>query len=355
MKKKRLLFFVGNLNKRAGTERVVIQVMNSLHDFYDINVVSFEAYKLEQGFSLDKNISIISIRDEGFKRGFFNESLKLRRIVKEINPDIFISVESMLTLFSFPSTIFTKVKLINWEHFNFNNRAGSRKRPIARRIALLFFDLIIVLTDKDKNEWQKHFGFSKVQRIYNPMPVKFDNGFNVNSKRILTAGRLVKEKRIDKLLLSWSLVKDKNGNILEIAGDGPEKNNLVSLASKLGVANSVRFVGQISDMKMFYQNSKLFVLTSKNEGFGLVLTEALSNSIPVISFNCPVGPSEIIVDSVNGNLIGDGDHIELSRQLQRVIDEPNILVKYSTNAIASLGAFDSTKVTRQWREMLDSL
>ena len=173
------------------------------------------------------------------------------------------------------------------------------------------------------------------------------SGIDLKYKKILTVRRLVLEKRVDLLIKSFhKLLKYSTDLQLLIAGDGPEKENLIELTKKLKISNKVLFLGFISHDKLnsLYNIADVYVLTSEQEGLSLSLLEALATTVPVISTNI-VGNPEVIIHKETGLLFEPGNVDQLVNNLKYVLDNPDkaeiignnarkyIISNYSTNKI----------------------
>ena len=175
----------------------------------------------------------------------------------------------------------------------------------------------------------------------------FFSDIDLKSKKILTVRRLVPEKRVDLLIKSFHKLLMNFTNLqLIIAGDGPEKDNLIKLTKKLNISNNVLFLGFINHDKLnsLYNIADVYVLTSEQEGLSLSLLEALATSVPVISTNI-VGNPEVIIHKETGLLFEPGNVDQLVSNLKFLLDNPDkakiignnarkyIISNYSTHKI----------------------
>ena len=247
-------------------------------------------------------------------------------------------------------------KVINWEHFNYDVSLGVKSRVLARWLAVKLANHIVVITKSDKKKWQENFSIPdrKITQIYNLNP--FDglqasvSKTSNNSKVILAAGRLTYQKGFDLLISSWSQIpqEKKNGWSLRIVGDGEDRDLLQSLIYKFKVESSVKLAGNAINMEDEYKGAAVFVLSSRFEGFGLVLTEALSFGIPVISYDCPDGPAEIIDNFQNGILVKHNDINSLTGALENFITNKSLRSNLKANTQKGLERFSSDTIFSQW-------
>jgi len=145
-----------------------------------------------------------------------------------------------------------------------------------------------------------------------------------NNKKnvVLYVGRLVKIKQVDFLIETFSkcLLKKKN-LYLKICGEGPERENLEILAKEKGIQKNVDFLGYVENIYNVYSQSGMLVLTSRYEGFPNVLIEAITMGLPIVAFDCDYGPSEIIIEDINGYLVPQNDTETLGKRILQTLDK----------------------------------
>ena len=137
---------------------------------------------------------------------------------------------------------------------------------------------------------------------------------------VLAAGRLVRVKRFDLLLRAFAEVRKQRAIHLVILGEGPEKRMLQRLSERLGITGDVSLPGFVSNPWAYMQHARVFVLTSKTEGFGNVLVEAMACGCPIISTDSG-GPDDIIVHNTNGIIAANNLHAIAGAILELLDDE----------------------------------
>ena len=323
----KIVLLGGNFDHSGGTERVAAIIANQFVEAGHEVVVASVYGGEKPFFSLHQRIETRSLfRKVG--RTLFRAPLliyRLRKLLKAEQADALIVVESMLALFTIPATAGLDLKHICWEHFNFNNDLGRKGRRIARQLAAKYCDVIVTLTEKDKQYWQNGTtGSARIVSIPNPSPFPVQDVLPVADKEkvVLTVGRLVPIKGYDLLLSAWALiVPDAPGWKLRIVGDGPEMQRLCAQARELGVEQSVEFAGATRNVDEHYRKAAIFCMSSRFEGFGMVLVEALSFGLPVVSFDCETGPSEVL-EGTGGRLAAALDVEDLAENLLYFIRNP---------------------------------
>ena len=177
----------------------------------------------------------------------------------------------------------------------------------------------------------------RISVIYNPVIVREPRNnihdltkLDLKNPFILAAGRLVRQKGFDQLLSAFQRLNHPELH-LAILGEGPERKNLIQQARELRIRDRVHFPGRVKDIEPWYRHAQCFVLSSRYEGWGNVLLEAMANGCPVASFDCPYGPSEMIDNDRNGLLVSDQDVDALSSAVNRLLSDEYLRQRLSNN------------------------
>jgi glycosyltransferase involved in cell wall biosynthesis len=202
------------------------------------------------------------------------------------------------------------------ENMNFHSHRRRLSRDVRRELDR--FDAIVVLTGDDARDYRQELNgaATRVEQIPNALPELGGGTSRLEEKAVAAAGRLTGQKGFDLLIRAFAqVVPERPDWELRIYGDGSQRAELERLIAELGLAGSVRLMGATSDMGEELARASVFALSSRFEGFGMVLVEAMSKGVPVVSFDCPRGPSEIVDDGVDGVLVPNGDVDALARAL----------------------------------------
>lgn len=356
---KKVCFFIGNMNYSGGTERVTSILANELvKKNFEVSILSLSEgvspfFRLEPGIKLDNLFSYkISM-----KMNFLSCCFKLRKYIKTNNIETLIIVDSILCIFAIPALIGIKMKKICWEHFNFNVDLGVKFRNLGRKLAAKYCDYVITLTKRDREIWQKKLKCINSEILSIPNPTPYENIIhipNLDDKIILAVGRLTYQKGFDLLLEAWKDVcKFNNEWKLYIVGSGEDEKLLKLYAKNLGIDQYINFISATKDIEKYYRMSSYFCLSSRFEGFGMVILEAQSFGIPVISFNCDCGPSDLIESGLNGYLIPPLQVEKLSQSILSVINKSK--ENYSIMSKASLEKskeYTIAKIFEKWLKII---
>ena len=357
---KNVCFLIGNLNNSGGTERVTTLVANELSKRagYTISILSL-VDGLTPFFSLNENIKIYSLykRKISFKRNFFGAIWSIRRFVTEHNIHTLIVVDSISCVFTVPALWLKGINHICWEHFNFKNDNNVKYRKIGREWAAKYCNYIVTLTSRDKTFWQEGLNNIDANLINIPNPTSYENNSysaDINSKIVLAVGRLTKVKGFDLLIKTWEKVCKNNKEwTLYIVGGGPEEENLRKLAEELKISDRIRFTGMTSDVSKYYMKSSLFCLSSRNEGLPMVLLEAQSYGLPIVSFDCDTGPSDLVEHNVNGFLVAPEDISSMQYYLEKAMSLDDSKYSEMVNAsIKNIEKFSIQNVVNDWCEII---
>lgn len=356
---KKICFLIGNLNSSGGTERVTSLIANELiKRKYDISILNLVGGS-EPFFELSSKVSIYSLYSKkvSFRKNFIGVTWKIRTFVKRHKIDTLVVVDSISCIFTIPALHGLNLNHICWEHFNFNNNNNVNLRSNARKWAAKYCDYVITLTERDKELWQQ--GLQKIQAkiVSIGNPTSYENikhKPNLNSKVILSVGHLTHVKGFDVLIAAWSQVCQKNMDwVLRIVGSGEDEEKLKKQVKDLNIQNNVDFISATRDVDRYYKSSSFYCLSSRFEGLPMVLLEAQAFGLPLLSFNCDTGPSDIIEHNINGYLIKNGDVKELAFYLNKACKMSN--ENYIAMTFASkinINKFSIDNIITKWKVIL---
>lgn len=359
---KRICFLEGDMSRSGGTERVTSIIANELSkkENFEIHIISIENQKNRSFFKLEdevKHSTILDTRNKSKLNKYIQIIKGIRTYIKENSIDILVDVDVICNIFSIPATRGTKTKLLSWEHFNICNNNGSKIRDLSRKLSTRFSDYIITLTEKDKNNYINKLNIkSNIDYIYNPVIKRNEEECNIESRQIISVGRLTNVKGFDMLCDVAEVVLPKNTEWKWIIlGEGEDRPLLEEKIKKYNLEDRLILKGNVSNIDEYYKNSSIFVMTSRYEGLPMTLLEAKSYSLPIVSFDCMTGPSDIISDNINGYLINENNLEEMSKKINILINDIDTRLRFKQNAKYDIDKFDLDKIINKWINVLSNL
>ena len=356
---KNICFLNGDMSRSGGTERVTAIIANELSkiDEFNVHILSISNSSNTSFFELNEGVShnrILADENINFKKQYVNVVKGIRKYIKVNDIDVLIDVDVICDLFSIPATRFTKTKLISWEHFHFYENNGSRLRSIARKLSEKYSDYIITLTEKDKSNYIENLNVSnKIECIYNPITKVNEDSCDIYAKQILSVGRLTYQKGFDMLCeVANKVLNDNPDWKWVILGEGEDRALIESKIKEYKLEGRFILEGNVSNVDDYYKSSSLFVMTSRFEGLPMTLLEAKSYGLPIVSFDCLTGPSDIVTDDKNGYLVELGDINKMYKQINGLINNEKLLNTFKDNSKIDIGKFELKSVLYKWIELL---
>lgn len=217
---------------------------------------------------------------------------------------------------------------------------------------------LVAVSNDIRNTIQSKYGFKNLTTIYNPIHFETINKLkeepiSIDYDYIVAVGRLEKIKQFDLLIKAYHQSKLHESNVkLLILGEGQEKSNLEQLIHSLQLSQNIMLMGFVENPYPYIKKSKYLVMTSRNEGFPMVLIESLACQTPVISFDMPSGPSEIIKHRSNGILVKNQDKEMLVSSMNEMFSNTNLYNKCKENSLQSVNEFSLERIGNQWLQFL---
>lgn len=356
--KKHIGFLIMNMQKGGGTERVTSIIANelSVRD-YKISIISCQEGE-KSHFPVYRSVNLYSLHGERISNSVKRKAycfLKLKDILCSQHIDYMIAVDVALYIYIFPLQKLGYCKGIAWEHFNYYISV-DKKAKLGRTMAAKFADYVVVLGKRDLINYKEHYRKIKhIVNIYNPLALDAHKTADMEKKNIIAVGRLTEQKGFDLLIKVWEKVEaEMNDWTLNIYGEGELRGQLQKMIQEKKLRN-IHLRGYTDNIEEKYLESSIFALTSRYEGYVLVLIEAQAKGLPCISFDCKEGPSEIIDDGVNGFLIEEGDIEEYSKKLMILMRDISLRQRFSENARKDLEKYDIRNILCEWEKIFYNL
>lgn len=364
----RLTFVVSSLACGGGERSAVLLAQGLMEKGHEISLLTFEGYETDF-YEIPNGVKRIALNLNKKSPTIFHAILnninrlnKLRREIINSQPDIVISFLDIVNILTLLSLINNPYPVIVSEQ---NNPAMSTQNfwklwSILRKFSYSFAAKVIS-SSQGVDDYFDWLPINKRQVIYNPLaPVNSDiksyilfNGVDPKKNWVIAMGRLTYQKGFDILLLAFAKIANKHSNWqLIILGEGELRKDIETLRDSLGLTQSVILPGIIKNPFCILNNSKLFVLSSRFEGFGNVLIEAMSCGLPVISTNCESGPREIIQDGLDGILVPVEDALLLSKEMDYLMSNEQEQNRLGNNARKSAQRFSLDNIVCKWEELI---
>ena len=379
----KIAYILSSFIAKAGTERILSDKMNYLvkRYGYDITFITYEQGNHPMAFSLDKRIRVIDLNTRFFPlyklnpvrrviaKSFQKRKLKskLHDVLSVVNPDFVV-----LTTYDFDkygSILTLPYRFVIESHICITD---VRQEFRQHNVILKFFgkyldsihfkimnkaDALISLTSADKTNWEKHvnipiFVIPNLVTVY-PNDISC---YSERSNRIICVGRLTRQKGFDYLIKAWAMISKKYPTWrIDIFGHGDMETTLNRMIIDYKLSDCTRINEQSDNIYEEYETSSIFVLSSRYEGFGLVLVEAMSCGVPCISFDCPNGPAELITHGEDGLLVPLGDIEKLAESIEWMITHEEERLRMSNNVRQKAKQYTAEVIMPQWVELFEKV
>lgn len=355
---KKICFLIGNLNSSGGTERVTTLIANALaQKNFQVSILSLADGK-QSFFELEPDIKTYSLYPEkiSFKKNFLGAVWLIRRFVTQNQIDTLVVVDSISCVFTVPALFGLKVKHICWEHFNFKVNLGVKYRDIGRKWAAKYCDYIVTLTHRDQELWKNNLSNirSKIITIVNPSTFEgIEHIPDLDCKVVLAVGRYRHQKGYDLLLQAWSSVTNKEGWKLVIVGEGEDKQKIIELSKFLKIDDTVEINSSTDNIAQYFKSASFYCMSSRFEGLPMVLLEAQSFGLPLVSFDCDTGPAELIDNEFSGYLVEPENIEKLSEAITKMINlDKDSYLRMCINAKENVNNFKVDEIVKKWLAIL---
>jgi glycosyltransferase involved in cell wall biosynthesis len=355
-----ICIFLHDIKSGGGTERMAVSLANGLiQRGHNLHVVSLAPagksfFPLKQGVAIHSlNIPVSQLTTR-----YLAAIKKLRAFLKSNAVDVIIDVDVILSVISIPACWRTATKVVAWEHYNYFVKRESKVRVWGRKLAARKAAALVTLTKEDACNYKKHCTCeAKIVTIPNFITAWPAEVASPDSRIVLAVGHLIHRKGFDLLLKAWGLLKAEglDGWKLHLAGDGEEKENLLELARTLQIAQDVVFLPPTTNIAEYYRTAAVYVMSSRAEGLPMVLIEALSFGLPAVSFDCKLGPAEIIRHGTDGFLVAPEDAPALKDKLLLILQREDLRNTMAANAREGAKRFLGSEIIPQWEALLNSL
>lgn len=374
----KIVYCTPALYMAGGVERVLTLKANYFAEQfgYDITIILTEGKDKPLFYPLSDKIKIVHLDinfEEMWTCSFFKKIwvyLKKQHIYKKklttelmhLRPDITISLlrREINFLCDIPDGS-KKMGELHVNRANYRNFEANESNALKNLFARFWMkglvshlkklDRFIVLTEEDKASWTE---LNNVEVIPDPLAFKIDEVSPLVNKRVIAVGRYVYQKGFDLLLQSWAKIEKEHPDWqLAVYGMG-ERGPYEQMIDDLKIDRSrCHLYGSTSDIKKEYLDSSLFVFSSRFEGFGMVLIEAMACGLPVVSFDCPCGPKDIVRHKEDGLLVPSGDVAKLAEAMHQMMSDDTLRRQMASKALLNVRRFQLDEIAKRWIPLFD--
>lgn len=379
-----ILYLIPSLENSGGMERVLTDKVNYLSKNYNVKIITTDmAEDAHTFYTLSPSVEVIRLNihfNKIFTLPLFkrvvknNQLLKLYKTQLEnflVNEKIDICISMGAKELEFFSKLESPCVKIFEAHFNPKVRSsflkGSKRSSLLWQLIGRFrdwqylqqtksLDQIVVLTKSAQTEWEKTH--NNVCLINNPSPFETigDKIDFKEYKRAIAIGRLEDQKGFDLLIESWRNVYSKYPNWkLDIFGEGSKKDLLQKKINENNLDQVITLKGITRNVQHELLTSDFYVMSSRYEGLPMVLLESIANGLPIVSFDCPTGPAEIIENNDCGILVLNGSIKDLTEKIIYMIESVEVRKKMSTIAIEKSKKYSIELIMRQWEKLFTEM
>ncbi|MEV4255352.1 glycosyltransferase family 4 protein [Spirillospora sp. NPDC049652] len=377
----KLTYILFNAYGIGGTVRTVINQANRMVERgHDVEIVSLMRYHEDTPFPLDERVRVIPMIDSrtgehldwdafdgaedtswhaSFPAGVSAQPEQRRRLnaliryLPTIEDRIVVTTKPSIDLFVERYTDPSLVRIVQ-EHTNFDYHNAEWRK--AYHGMLTQMDALVTLTESDRVAYSAEFPELRVERIPNALHTLDAPHSDLSRTQVVSAGRLDGNKGFDMLIEAFEKVVETHPDwTLRIHGDGPDEAKLRKLILSRHLYNHVFLMGSTQRLDEELAKGSVFAMSSKSEGFGMVLLEAMNCAVPVVSFACPVGPRELVTDGVDGLLVPERDVQALAEGIVRLIEDEDLRRDLSQAALKKAAEYGPEPIADSWEALFESV
>ncbi len=376
----KIAYCIPALYSISGMEKTLTIKANYFADIlnYKVYIILTDGKDTVPAFALSNKIEIINLDinyDKIWGYPLYKKSFlyvvkqilfrkRLSKVLNEIKPDITVSM--LRREINFIAKIKDGSIKVGEMHFNKSNYRDFDKKGNPNIIKSLFaklwmnqlvnnlkrLDKFVVLSYEDKEKWVE---LNNVAVIYNPIATYPAITSDCSSKKVIAAGRFVVQKGFDMLIDSWKIVSEKHPDwTLTIYGSG-NKESFQKQVDNNNNSKTCILKDAVFNLEEKFAESSIFAFSSRFEGFGMVISEAMASGLPPVAFACPCGPKDIIQDGVNGFLVNLGDIDGLAEKISLLIEDKEMRENMGKMARIRSERFRIETIAQEWDQLFRSL
>ena len=376
----KILYAVERVNLRGGYDRIIIEKANYLAEHGCEVIICVSSHALSKPFyPISEKVKLVDFDidfDQQYKYSLFIRAYiykKLMRRYRKMLSNLLVieHADIVITTLGREIDFITEINdgsakvgeshiakdyvrnlhLMEQRGFIYRIIAKYWRKKIDHKVKKLA--TLVLLTQHDANSWD---GLAKTVVIPNSLPFYPPHGSSCENKQVIFVGRLNEQKGLEYLVDTWMKVNQKHPDwVLHVFGDGEQKQLLLQMIKEAGLECAI-IVNQPTPMIMeMYLESSIFLLTSRFEGFGMVLLEAMACGVPCVAFDCPYGPSDIIKNGEDGFLVEYLNTDEAAQRVCQLIESAMLRKNMGVKARLNVQRYNRDVVMKQWIDLFKSL
>ena len=376
----KIIYIYSSFTVAGGADRVVIEKANYLAEHgYDVTIVTDSQQKRKPFFPLSKKVKLHDLAidfEQEYKYKpiirifiYFNLMKKYKKILNDYlnkeKADIVITTlgrnMDFLTELNDGSIkigeshiakpYIRNLHLLEGKGFVYRIIARFWMNKITKNCSKL--DALVLLTEEDQKKWNT---IAKTQIIPNALPFYPSVSSTCKNKQAIFVGRMDEQKGYEYLIQTWTLIHAKHPDwTLNIFGDGEKKKEIIHLISKHSLGHSVKINEPTTNIEQQYLENSICILSSRFEGFGMVLLEAMACGVPCVAFNCPYGPSDIIHHGIDGYLVEHLNCQDLAIRINNLIENEDLRQKMGKAAKHNIQRYSKDTIMKKWTDLFNHL
>ncbi|MEU6431640.1 glycosyltransferase family 4 protein [Microbispora sp. NPDC046973] len=365
----------------GGTIRTVVNQANAMASLgHEVEIVSVVRRREEPQFRLHPDVALTTLVDQRtgvradslgrrvwrrlrgkivpygeFAAGYFTERVEKAVIdyVASVDGGVLVTTRPALNLISARRASGNVVRVAQ-EHMNLGTYPGPLREEIVRHYGA--FDAVAVLTASDRREYEQALPGTRIVRIPNAVHSVNQVPSRQEHPVVVAAGRLVRQKGFDLLLPAFAqVVKEHPEWRLRVFGTGPKKGALRGLIGEYGLSAHVTLMGRTNRLDDELARASIYALSSRFEGLPMVMIEAMTHALPIVAFDCPTGPRDVLTDGTDGVLVPCEDVDALAAALNRLIADRDLRLRMGAAAAATAREYAPENVMPLWENLFAEL
>ena len=355
----KIVFLIQDITTQGGTERTTCCVAAELcRRGHDVSIVSIFRNEQQPHYTAT-DVPVYYLTDTTYTA----EKSAMRRLMQVLKTvgkarkcPALVEADCVICQKILASTVAYlagyRHKSIAAEHFTYGMYAPWLRKMRHRLYRCM--RAVVTLTDKDR-QCYLHEHLKEVYTIPNMVSVSPVPYHGENSHRIVSVGRLTRQKGYDLLLQAIAKIADEMGDFyIDIYGEGEEREALEQQCKQMGLTDKVHFCGYTREIEQVYADSVFYVMSSRFEGFPMVLLEAAACGLPILSFDCPEGPAVFLKDG-GGIVVAPEDTHALGQAILQMIQQPALRAQYRKQLEYVVAPYRPSAIGAQWEDLLQRL